>query len=184
MSEIVKIALKTKIVCLKLSEFNLESEIDLDSILKIAYHNIIGEILTFPVILNRIGNLQAEMDEALEATKLEIEIKKATFDAQFRKELIKKVDDGKGNMKTVYPTEKEIEASIILDPVYQNLQKKLIRVNKEKKNIDSFYWAAISKDNKLNKISEKLRPEEFENEIIEDTINGIQIKLVEKLIKD
>ena len=145
-NEIVKIALKTKIVLLKLSSF--ESEIDVESILKIDYHNILGEILTFPVILNRLGNLQSEMDSILEETKLEIEIKRASFDAQFRKDLIKKVDDGKGNIKTVYPTEKEIEAAIIADPVYQNLQKKLIRINKEKKQIDSFYWASISKDNK------------------------------------
>lgn len=184
--EIIKINLKTKIISLKILKF--EEDIDIDSILKIAYHNIIGEILTFPVLMNKIGNLQAEMDEILEETKLEFEIKKADLEAFYRKDLIKKVKDGKdkdGNdkEKVVYPTIGEIDTAVIQDAVYQNLQKKIIRINKEKKIIDSFFWSAKSKDDKLNKISDKLRPEEFENDIIEDTLNGIQIKINEKLIK-
>lgn len=182
-NDLLKISLKTKIVCLKLTSWKEEDAIDIDSILKIEHHNIMGELLTFPVILNRIGNMQAEMDQLVEEVKLEIEIKKAALDAQYRKNLTKNVDDGKGGTKLYSPTINEIEAAVIGDPVYQNLKKKQIRLNKEKKQIDSFYWAAISKDNKLNKISEKLRPEEFENDIIEEVINGISIKVVDKLIK-
>jgi hypothetical protein len=45
------------------------------------------------------------------------------------------------------------------------------------------YWSAKSKDSKLDKLSDKLRPEEFERELVEDTINGIVIKFRDSVIK-
>jgi hypothetical protein len=182
MEEIVKIVLKgDKMLSLKINTF--DDIIDVEDIEKISSHNILGEILTFPVIMNRIGNLQAEMDEILAEAELELQIKQAELGGYYRRNLIKKVIDDKKIEKTVYPTVAEVEAAVTLDAVYQNCKKKIIRLNKEKQMINSFFWAAKSKDDKLNKLSEKLRPDEFERELLEETINGITIKMYEKLIK-
>lgn len=179
--EIIQIALKDRIVSLQINTF--DDVIDVDDVTKISFHNIMGELLTFPVIMNRIGNLQAEADELLAEAKLEMEIKQAELGNNYRKTLIKKITDEKGITKTTYPTVAEVDAAITLDPVMQNCRKKVMRLTKEQQFINSFYWAAKSKDDKLNRLSEKLRPDSFESELLEDTINGITIKIKEKLIK-
>lgn len=173
-SELIKITFKNKIIAFKMSLF--DTDVDVEDVLKIDSFNILGEILTFPVIMNRLGNLVAEMDELLAEAKLELEIKAAELGEFYRKKLVKKTTDSAGKEKITLPTIAEIDNAILLDVFYQNARKKSIRLQKEKQNIDSFYWAALDKSKKLDVLSSKLKPEEFEKEIIEDTINGILIK--------
>jgi len=173
-SELIKIAFKNKIIAFKMSLF--DTDVDVEDILKVDAHNILGEILTFPVIMNRLGNLVAEMDELVAEAKLELEIKAAELGEYYRKKLVKKTTDSTGKEKISLPTIAEIDNAILLDLAYQNIRKKSIRLQKEKQNIDSFYWAALDKSKKLDVLSSKLKPEEFEKEIIEDTINGIVVK--------
>jgi len=182
MEELIKIPLGEKIISLKISNF--DTDIDTDNITKIDFCNILGEILTFPVIMNRIGNLQAEVDSLVSEAKMELEIKSAELGEYYRKSLTKYTTvTGKDEKKVSLPTIAEVENSILLDPAYQNARKRYIRLQKEKQYIDSLYWSSKSKDDKLNKLSEKLRPEEFEKDILDGTINGIMIKMHEKLIK-
>ena len=58
---------------------------------------------------------------------------------------------------------------------------KLLDVQRDRDYINSLYWSAKSKDDKLNKLSEKLRPDDFNKEIIEGKLNGISIKSTNKL---
>ena len=179
--EKMTIPLKDRIIVLQIQDF--DTDIDTYDLTSIDYHNILGEILTFSVVMNRIGNLQADMDEIVEELKFDIEIKEASLSEYYRKELTKKTTDSKGNDKIKEPTIPEVKNAVLLDKAFDNLKRKLFRIQKEKKYIEALYWAIKSKDDKLNKLSEKLRPEEFEKEILEDTINDVIIKNKEKLIK-
>lgn len=173
----IVVNLNTKTVVLKINDF--DTDIDTDILTKIQYHNILGEILTFPVLMNRIGNLKAEIDEIVSLTKLESEIKIAGLEEHYRRSLTNNSNPD----KVKAPTIAEVEAAVKGDPLYENLKKRLFRVQKESAYIDSLYWSAKSKDDKLNRLSEKLRPEEFEKDLLEETINGIQILVKDKLIK-
>jgi len=179
--DIIAIPLKNKVVTLKIENF--DTDIDTDDIVKIQYNNIMGEILTFPVLINRIGNLQAEIDELLSEKKFALEIKTAELDKFYRQSLQTLTTDSKGNDKIKDPTENEIKSSITLDKDFQILKKAVITLQKNKQIIDSLYWSAQSKDTKLSKLTEKLRPEEFERELLEDNINGILIKINKNLIQ-
>ena len=136
-----------------------------------------AEILTFPVLMNRIGNLKSEIEEIFAETKLETEIKIAQLEEYYRKKLI-----GGDSQKQKSPTIAEVDTAVKIDPVYSNLKKRLIRVQREVATIDSLYWAAKSKDDKLNRLSDKIRPSEFEGEIVEDTINGVLIKVRKSIV--
>lgn len=177
MKEKITIPLKDKVAVLSIECF--DTDIDTDELVKIQYHNLIGEILTFPVLMNRIGNLKAEIEEILAETRLAVDIGTAELKEYYRRNLTINSDSAKAKK----PTVDEVESAVQMDLKYINLRKRLIRVQREVSNIDSLYWAAKSKDDKLNRLSDKLRPQEFEGEIIEDTINGISFKIKNNLIK-
>ena len=67
-------------------------------------------------------------------------------------------------------------------PKYKVKQLNLIKIQKNRDMINSWYWAIKSKDEKLNKISEKLRPEDFESDLLEEKINGVLMKSFKKTI--
>ena len=52
---------------------NFDEDVDIDSLLKIDYSNLIGELVTFPVILNRFGILLAEAESQVAETKLHLD---------------------------------------------------------------------------------------------------------------
>lgn len=166
---------------LKIDKWN--HEIDVDEVLKIDYHNIIGELLTFPVIFNRIANLKAEIDNAYEVKKFSIDVLKAQLEEKYRSSLVEEVTDIKGNKKISKPTVSEIDNAIKRDDDYIKEYVELLETQKQQGYLNSLYWSAQSKDSKLTRISEKIKPEDFEDEIIEKSVNGIMIKQSEKLIK-
>jgi len=181
MLELIKIPLENKIVVLKVTDF--DGEIDVDDILKIDYSNILGEILTFPVLLNRLGLLLADAEDMVKHTKFDLEVYRAELKERYKKNL-RKVDGSGGAAKMKAPTNDEVEWSVLQDTGNNLKSKKLFKVEKYRDYLNSLYWSAKSKDDKLNKISEKLRPSEFEDEIMEGTINGIMIKCFDKLTKN
>lgn len=173
-NEKIAIELKNgKMVVLSVKEF--DSELDVEDILKIDYHNILGEILTFPVIQNRIGNFRAEMEAIVASTKFDFEI----FEAQLMEEKRNSLEAKSEKKVTI----SEVETAVRRDTRYVLKKKQLIEVQKNFGYLDALYWSANSKDTKLNRLSEKLRPEEFEHELLEDTINGVMIKMSNKAIK-
>lgn len=178
--EKITIPLKNKQVVLYLTQYE---EIDVDDITKIQYHNIMGEILTCSVVLNRIGNMKAEVDEIHSRAKLDFEIFTAQEEERLRKDLIKEVFDSKGQPKIKHPTNPEVETAIRRTQNYRIKYSNVIDAKKQADIIDKLYWAVHSKNGKLDKLSEKLRPEDFERELVEGVVNGIMIKTVEKMIK-
>lgn len=169
--EEIVIELKNKMVVLKLLPF--DTDISVDDILKIDYHNIIGEILTFNVLFNRIANLKAEQDNIVSVSKMDLEAAEAQLFESHKKEITNKGEKA---------TERTIDAAIANDPRYKAKKKLHFEAVKNADYISSLYWAAQNKCGLLRSLSDKLRPEEFMGELLTDTINGVMIKASKKAI--
>lgn len=186
MEEIKTFALGDKMVSLIFTSF--ESEINVDDMLKIDYANIMGELLTFPVILNRLGVMLSEMEAEVKKAEFNISLAKDEFDeAKAKIEQEVKIE----LLKTIKsPTLSEISGGAMQRNDYKEAKTKYntsiikkIEIEKDKENLKSFYWSAKAKSDILTKMTDKLSPLEFEGEIIDSKINGILIKVRDKLIK-
>lgn len=160
---------ETKTVILRWSE---DLEIDTEEILSIDYANIVGELLTFPVMFNRVGILKAEIEYQFSAKKMETDIAISHLTQNTRAMLL-----AQGKM-----TEKQLEAAVETDIQYREIKMSLFEVKKQSDIIDSLYWSAKSKDKKLEVLSAKIKPEDYEKEIMEGSVNGIMIKYQKNLI--
>ena len=169
-----------RIVVLTLSPF---SEIDTDDITKIHYHNLMGEILTCPVLLNRMGNLLAEADNILAEAKLDLEIYYAQKEEELRKEHTSSYTNSRSRVVIEKPGSTEVEQMIYRTPEYKVKKKYVLKLQKQRDIINSLYWAVKDKSDKVSRISEKLRPDDFEKDIAEETINGILIQTKKRFIK-
>lgn len=168
--EIIYHPLQDKLAAIIIPDWDWE--LDIDRILSIDYDNIFGEVITIPVLENRVGRLVSEMREYKKREKLKLEIK----EAEVRKELRnKKSSDGSKK-----PTLQEEEDHLLTDPVVKNLRYKLIRIEKDLEDMEAFYDAVKSKAFKLNNLSKSLIPTEYENELIEGKVNNVLIKLKDK----
>lgn len=166
------IELKDKMVVLKTLPF--DTDIDVDEILKIDHSNYLGEILTFPVLLNRVANLKAEMQNIVSEGKSDVEI----FEAQLTEEKRKKIlsEGGKATVS-------EVDSAVKTDARYRIKKNDYFAKVKNLEYLDSLYWACQSKMTVLQKVSEKIRPEEFESELLSNVINGVYIKASKKVIQ-
>lgn len=173
--ERVVIELKSRMAVLILQPF--DGDIDTESILKIDYSNILGEILTFPVVFNRIANMKAEMANILAHGKLDFEIFEANLYKDKRVVLEAKSSSSRG------PSIKDVDTEVITDPRYKIKKGAFIDLQKNFDYLESLYWSAQSKDTKLRTLSERIKPEDFEKDILEGSINGVMIKMVKKSIQ-
>jgi hypothetical protein len=179
--EKIVIELQTKMVTLKLTQF--DTDIDADELTNIQYYNIIGEILTFPVIMNRIGNLKADIEQVVAEAKLDFQIFEANEQEKQRKALTFATEGSKGETKTNKPTKDEVENAVLISREYRVKKTNLFKIQRNLAYVESLYWAAKDKSDKLNYFSSKLKPEEFEKEILEGTINGVMILVNKKSIQ-
>lgn len=186
MNDVKIISLKDKIVKLIIEKD--QGEINVEDLLRIDYANILGEILTFPVILNRLGILLSDIEDhlrksnfILDKEKVDLKRKRAIAEMKAQNELKKTITK---------PTKQQIENQVRLDEehqidedAYRAKKLELLDTQHDRDIVNSLYWSAKSKDEKLNKISDKIRPSEFEGDILDGSINGVLIKVSEKLIK-
>lgn len=163
-----------KMVVLEAQPFSEDMLMDLDTLLAIDYNNILGEILTFPVIFNRIALIKAAINKLYENKVDRVKAVKADLFLSFKKKY------EKGQLKA---TDSLLNAEV-------NASSELAEARAERREakysldyIDSVYWSAKVKSDLLSKISDKVRPDEFEKELIEDTLNGVMIKIREKVIR-
>tara|TARA_R100000734_G_C3314476_1_gene106081 strand:- start:271 stop:801 length:531 start_codon:yes stop_codon:yes gene_type:complete len=164
------IHLKEKIVTLLLEEF--DSDVDVDELVKIHYDNMLGELLTVSSLMNKVGWLKADAHDSVREAKLQLEIHTANIKEKYRKEAVKIV-----NEKSKAPTKDEVDNSVYNDKRYLELRHSVLRLEKEYEYIDAFYWGVKSKDQKLNRIADQLKPEEYRESIVEGSVNGVMIKL-------
>lgn len=160
------VELGSKIYKLRVLDF-ANGEVNIEELLQVDYNNIMGDLITFPVIFNRIANLKAEAD----AIVRECEFDEKVFQAQLYEE--KKSASVKDGEKM---TEKALENAILRDPKYIAKKRHTIKMEKQAAMFDGIYWAAKSKTKMLEAISMKIQPGEFEKEILDGVINSVLIK--------
>ena len=180
--EVVKLRTKKKIFLLKSVPFDIE--IDGDKLTQIDYSNLFGEMITFPVVVNKLGNLRADVEEILEEKKLELEFKKAELEKMYRNNMSKPIEravDGKIHVTIKKPINSEVDNAVFLDKGYQILSKNLINLQTKFNKIDKLYWNCKEKLKILQNLSANIRPEEHENEILQETINGVKIVIKDRL---
>lgn len=155
---------------------NFDEDVDIDSLLKIDYSNLIGELVTFPVILNRFGILLAEAESQVAETKLNMDVYEAKSKERLRIELAEQ-NNGKA------PTVEALNNAVVSNKAYQAMKRKYIEVVKTRDYINSIFWAVKDKS---DKISSLLKQSEItlETDVMPERLNGIFIKKQNKqLIK-
>jgi flavin-binding protein dodecin len=162
-----------KTLTLQIRDFG-SSDIDIEDLLQIDMNNIMLDIITFPVIFNRIANIKAEIDDLLRSIQYDMSAFEAQLYEQHKKALIGASEKA---------TENAIDMAIKRDPKYKIKKYEVFEVQRNADIIDGLYWAAKSKDQKLNAISAKIKPEEFEKEILEGEINSVVIRSMKSTFK-
>lgn len=157
---------------------DIDTELDVDQIVKIDYSNIMGELLTFAVIKNRIGLLRSEAESLLAEAKMGLEMTKANLFLKYRKSLSV---DSKG-VAIKPPTEATIDAHVLLDDDYAEAKLGVINAQRGYSILDSVYWSCNEKSEKLKLISDKMKPEDFIFELLTESINGVMISQGKKAI--
>ena len=153
-----------------------DEKVDLDSLLKIDYSNLMGEIITFPIIVNRFGLLLADAESAVAEAKLTLEIYEAKAKERFRVQLM-----GENGGKN--PTVDALNSAVIQDKGYQQMKRKYIDAQKVRDYLNSAFWSAKDKSAKLDKLSLTIQDGELPDEILERRVNGIKVKKVKKTIE-
>ena len=153
-----------------------DEKVDLDSLLKIDYSNLMGEIITFPIIVNRFGLLLADAESAVAEAKLTLEIYEAKAKERFRVKLI-----GENGGKN--PTVDALNSAVIQDKGYQQMKRKYIDAQKVRDYLNSAFWSAKDKSAKLEKLSLTIQDGELPDEVLERRVNGIKVKKVKKTIE-
>jgi hypothetical protein len=148
----------------KLSFEDFPEDIDLDSLFKIDISNMFAEIITFPVILNKLGIMLADADNLVAECKLNLEIYEAKRKESIRESMEK-------------PTVDKVEDKLRQDKLYLIKRQKFLQLVKQRDYINSCYWTAKDKSDKLNKMSLSLNFSDTSLEIIDlDNFNLVSLK--------
>lgn len=176
MTEKITLNIGAKTIVFEIRDFG-DSAVDIEELLQVDLNNVVADIASFAVLFNRIGMIKAEMDNFLRETQLDFDMFMAEQRKKARGSFIMDVDS-KGNEKKKFLTEQGIDDEVLLSPSYKVKRQNLNKVKYQVDVIDALYWSAKSKDTKLNAISAKMKPEEFENEILEGKVNEmVSIKI-------
>lgn len=165
-----------KVIKFSVGEF---SELDVDKILKIDYGNLLAEMITFPVVLNRLGLLAADMDNEFQQAKLDLLIYESKRKNELRDDMI--TSDEKGKSKK--PTIDEVESALYLDKVWKAKMVKKNRIEKEKEYMYSVYSSAKDKSNKLDKLSLTIKSGDVDLQIIQKQMNNVYFKIKDGMVK-
>lgn len=154
---------------------DFDEDMDIDSLLKIDYSNIIGELITFPVIVNRFGNLLAEAESKVSETKLNLEV----FEAKTKEKLRVELAEANGGKN---PTVEALNNALLMNNAYQVMRKRLIEVQKTRDYINSIFWSAKDKTSKIEKLSLTVQNSEIPDGVIEGRVNNVLVKKTKKII--
>lgn len=172
--DVTVIELGKKVLKLYIKGFD-ENEIPVEDLLQIDMNNLFADIITWPVVLNRIANMKAEIDEQVQLMKLELDIFESNKYESVKKEMI---------AMDIKPTETSLKMAITKSKEYLDRQVAIIAAQKQADIVAGFYLSAKSKDKKLEVISVKIKPEDFEQEILVKSINSVMIKSINNDLQD
>jgi len=161
---------------LKLLFDDFDEDVDVDSLLKIDYSNLIGEMVTFPVIVNRFGQLLAEAESQVSEKKLTMEV----FEAKLKEKLRNKLSEKNGGKA---PTVDALNNSVLIDAGYQAMKKAYFSAVKTKDYINSIFWSAKDKSDKLDKLSLSIQAGDLSDSFIEGRVNNVLVKNTKRLIE-
>lgn len=159
---------------LRFDEF--DEDVDIDSLLKIDYSNLIGEMITFPVIVNRFGQLLAEAENQVALAKLNLEV----TEAKLKESLRIKLADRNGKA----PSVDAVNTAVLLEKAYQAMRRSFLEKQKTRDYMNSIFWSAKDKSEKLDKLSLTVQPTDIADSVIEGRVNNVLIKRTKKLIGD
>ena len=154
---------------------DFDEDMDIDSLLKIDYSNIIGELVTFPVIVNRFGNLLAEAESKVSESKLNLEM----FEAKTKERLRNELAEANGGKN---PTVEALNNALLMNKSYQALRKQFIEVQKTRDYVNSIFWSAKDKTSKIEKLSLTVQNGDIPDSVIEGRVNNVLIKKTKKII--
>lgn len=156
---------------LKVGEF--DEELEIEDLLKIDYSNLVGELVTFPIIENRIGLMLADAESKVSEVKLNRDILEAKLKEKYSLLLS---DGGKR------PTIDAINSAVLQDKGYQAILRSKIAAEKTKDYLLSMLTACRSKSGKLEKLSLTIQNQDVPPEVLEGRVNGIVIKRAKRVI--
>ena len=159
---------------LRFDEF--EEDINVDSLLRIDYSNLLGEMVTFPTVVAKLGNMLAEAESQVSEKKLNLDIQEAKLKEELKLKLTEQ-NNGKS------PTIDALNAAVILDKRYQVFKKALINAQKTRDYMLTTYLASKDKSEKINKLFFQAKPEDIPEEVIEGRVNNTVMQKRNKLIK-
>lgn len=156
-----------------------DDEINVDDLLTIHYENLVGEIITFPVIVNRLGLLLADAERSLAETKLNCDIFEAKIREQVRAELNSEEDRKKA------PTVDEVNTAVVQNPLYKANKMKLHEAQKTRDYAASLLFSAKDKSAKLDKLSLSIPAGDIEEHLLQSKVNNVaKVRKRSKLIPD
>lgn len=150
---------------IKVKKVDIDKDTDPDRITRIDLNNLVAEIVTTPVLMNRWGSILVEVESELKKTKLDLEI----FCAETKKKIRDEFTE-KGEKYTV----DKVEDALTLTPEYKTQKLALIEAEKNQELANSIYWAIKDKSSKLEKLSLTIQRDDILN--MESTVlNGIKV---------
>jgi hypothetical protein len=164
-----------KEINIKVNMWDEDEEIDLDSLLRIDYAQILGELSSFSVFLNRLGILLAEAENTVREKTLDFKVYRSKLNERLRNELI----DSKQKI-----TNDKIDDLRRIDKTYYLKSKILNKFVKERDYVSSIYWSAKSKSDLLSKLALTISPGDIDPTIIRNIYNGVQINSRKKSLKE
>ena len=170
----IKITIGNQVVTLIYDLFDVET--DLEQLLKIDYSNVVGELITFPVVFNRLAIMRAEMTNAVNEAKFNLDVYTSQMNKYYRKQMKGQTSRG--------PSKEVIEDAVRTDEGYEQMRLRYINRQRDFEYLDAIYWSAKAKDKKLDSFSQKISPKEFEQDIVDSKVNDIYVKIKTKLIPD
>ena len=169
------------------SHRGFSEEFDLEALLRIDVERLAIEILTFPVVLNRIGLILAEADNAIKEAELDLEIWMAKERERIRIDLI----DNRvaGDKLTQDDMKYKQEAKLKGSPMYLAKNKIAFAAKKRRDYINSIFWSAKDKSDKLNHLASSLKGWKTLEQLLDEgllngSINGVKIKVGKPLFED
>ena len=152
-----------------------DEDFQVEDFLKIDYSNLVGELVTFPIIENRIGLMLADAESKVSEIKLNRDI----LEAKLKEKYALSLADENGGKR---PTVDAINAAVLQDKGYQVILRKKIECEKARDYANSLLWAMKSKSSKLEKLSLTIQGQDVPAEMLEGKLNGIVIKRAKRTI--
>lgn len=150
-----------------------DDDIELEDLLKIDYSNILGEMLTFPIIVAKLGNMLADAESKVNEKKLNFDVQEAKLKEEYR---IKLAESNGGKN----PTIDALNTAVLIDKRYEVYNKMLIEAKKIRDYMLTIYLAAKDKSEKINKVFYQVNPQDIPDGVIEGRINHTIVKKYDK----